>query len=217
VRTPAPTATPVPSTCANLLKNPGFESGSVNWTQSSSSGYPLICTSSGCGTGAAPRTGAYLAWLAGADNETSQVSQSVALPAGQKATLSFWHRISSSDTCGFDYGYVRVTSNGATTTVKTYNLCSSSQTSGWVNTKIDLSGYAGRTITLSFRATTDESLESSLFVDDTKLVSGNTCVVTSEEADAGAIENPAQDSGEDLAPSGQPKPDVPAGASESRR
>jgi subtilisin family serine protease len=213
VRTPTPTATPAPSTCANLLKNPGFESGRVNWTESSTNGFPLICTPAGCGSTLTPRTGSYYSWLAGADSEASQISQSVTLPAGQKTTLSFWHRIVSSDSCGYDYGYVRVTSNGVTTNVKTYNLCTTTQTSGWVNTKIDLSSYAGRTITLSFRATTDVSLESSFFVDDTQLVSGNTCVVTSE----GAIETPAQDSGEDIIPSQQPKADVPAGSGESRR
>jgi hypothetical protein len=217
VRTPAPTATPAPSTCTNLLRNPGFESGRVNWTESSTNGFALICTAAGCNNSLTPRTGSYYAWLAGADSETSQISQSVTLPAGQKATLSFWHRITSSDSCGYDYGYVRVSSNGVTTNVKTYNLCTTTQTTGWVNTKIDLSSYAGRTITLSFRATTDVSMESSLYVDDTRLVSGNTCVVTSEEAGEGAVENPAQDSGEDITPSQQPKPDVPAGVSESRR
>ncbi len=214
--TPVRTPTPTPSACANLLRNPGFESGRVNWTESSSSSYSLICTPAGCGSSVPARTGSYYAWLGGADGEVSQVSQSIALPAGQKATLSFWHRIVSSDACGYDYGYVRVTSNGVTTNVKTYSLCSANQTSGWVNTKLDLSSYAGRTITVSFRATTDSSLESSLYVDDTKLVSGNTCVVTSEEAD-GAIENPAQDGGEDIAPNQQPKPDMPAGVSEPRK
>ncbi len=199
-----PTATPPPSACPNLLKNGGFESGAVNWTQSSTKGYALICTSTSCG--AAPTTahsGSYFAWLAGANSEASQISQAVTLPPGQKTTLAFWNRIISTDTCGYDYGYVRVVANGTTTNVKTFNLCSSTQTSGWVKNTVDLSGYAGQTVTLVFRATADATQISSFFVDDANLVSGSTCVAA---ADAGQVEAAALDGGQDLLPSTGPKP-----------
>ncbi len=195
--TATPTATPPPSSCPNLLKNPGFESGAVNWTQSSTKGYALICTSTSCG--ASPTTahsGSYFSWLAGANSEASQISQSVTLPAGQKTTLSFWHRITSTDICGYDYGYVRVVANGTTTNVKTFNLCSSTQTSGWVKTTVDLSSYAGQTVTLVFRATADSTQISSFFVDDANLVSGSTCVAA---ADTGQVEAAALDGGQDIA------------------
>ncbi len=216
-RTPTPTATPVPtgqptptntptatpttppSTCSNLLANGGFESGRVNWTESSNHGYALICSGTSCGGSITPRTGSWASWLGGANSEISQISQPVTVPAGQKATLSFWRRTTSSDSCGYDYGYVRVLSNGVTTTVATYNLCSSTNTSGYVNAQIDLSAYAGRTVTLIFRTTTDSSLTSSFYVDDVQLVSGSACIVSKvDPAEAG--------SGEDIAPSSQPKP-----------
>jgi subtilisin family serine protease len=207
--TPTPVApTPTPVACTNLLKNPGFESGRVNWTESSTNGYALVCTSSSCGSSpVAPRAGSYMSWLAGANNEASQISQSVTLPAGQKTTLSFYHRIASSDTCGYDYGYVRVVSNGVTTNVKTFSLCTSTQTSSWVKTTVDLSSYAGRTITLAFRATTDTSAMSSFYIDDTRLVSGSTCVAAAGEAED-IVEPAAVDGGEDFAPGTGPKPEV---------
>ena len=53
-------ATPPPS--GNLLLNPGFESGNVNWIGSSG----VI----GTGTGYTPRTGSYNAWLTGTARRT---------------------------------------------------------------------------------------------------------------------------------------------------
>lgn len=202
--TPIPTATVAPpATCTNLLANPGFESGRVNWAESSSHGYALICSGASCGGTATARTGSFVAWLGGTNSEASQIGQPVNLPAGQKVTLSFWRRTTSSDSCGYDYGYVRVLSNGVTTTVKSYSLCKSTNTNGWVNAQVDLSAYAGRTVTLIFRAATDVSLSSSLFVDDVQLVSGNSCVVSAGSEDV--VEPALLGSGEDIAPSTQPK------------
>ncbi len=204
ISTPGATATPPPSTCPNLLKNPGFESGAVSWTQSSAKGYALICTSTSCGASpTAAHSGTYFSWLAGANSEASQISQAVTLPAGQKTTLSFWNRITSTDTCGYDYGYVRVVANGVTINVKTFNLCTSTQTSSWVKTTVDLSNYAGQTVTLVFRATADSTQISSFFVDDANLVSGSTCVAA---ADAPQVEAAALDAGQDIPPSMAPKP-----------
>jgi subtilisin family serine protease len=202
-RTPTPTSTPATS-CTNLLANPGFESGRVNWAESSSRGLALICSGTGCGSAVSPRTGNYAAWLGRADSEISQISQPVMLPAGQKTTLSFWRRTASNDYCYYDYGYVRVLSNGVTTTVKTYNLCASTNTSGWVKASIDLSAYAGRTVTLIFRTTTDSSLVSNFYLDDVQVVSGNACIASADGQDI--IEPAAQDSGEDIPPSTEPKP-----------
>jgi kumamolisin len=189
------------------LQNAGFESGRVNWLESSSRGYTLICTGTSCGTSpVTARTGSWYSWLAGANNEASQISQPVMLPAAQKATLSFWHRITSSDSCGYDYGYVRVLANGTTTTVKTFNLCSSTQTPSWVSNTVDLSAYAGQTITLIFRATADISQVSSLFLDDVRLVSGSTCTAAVDGSAAGTIIEPAAvASGEDIPAGPAPK------------
>ncbi len=107
------------------------------------------------------RTGSWRAWLGGANSETAEISQSYTVPAGG-ATLTYWYRISSTDSCGYDYGYVRVN----TTNVKTYNLCSTSATSTYVQGSVNLAAYAGQTVSLKFRATTDSSYSSSFYVDD---------------------------------------------------
>ena len=187
----------------------------MSWTQSSTKGYALICTTTSCGASpAAAHSGSYFSWLAGANSEASQISQAVTLPAGQKTTLSFWNRITSTDTCGYDYGYVRVVANGTTTNVKTFNLCTSTQTSGWVKTTVDLSSYAGQTVTLVIRATADSTQISSFFVDDANLVSGSTCVAA---ADAPQVEAAALDAGQDIAPSLGPKPQVPEDTTAARQ
>jgi hypothetical protein len=59
-------------------------------------------------------------------------------------------------------------------------------------------------VTLIFRTANDVSYPSSFFVDDVQVVSGNSCVVSADAQDV--IEPPAQDSGEDIAPSTEPKP-----------
>lgn len=212
-RTPAPTSTP-PTSCTNVVANPGFESGRVNWAESSSYGYALICKGTSCGATATPRTGSYVAWLAGAHNESSQISQPITLPAGQAATLSFWRRTTSSDACGYDYGYARVLANGVTTNLAVFNLCKSSNTNGWVKSTINLSAYAGRTITLIFRATTDATAISSFYVDDVTLVSGSTCLASAEAGEEMLV--PVEDNGEDMPSSTVPKPQTGDETEEAR-
>lgn len=198
-----PTATTLP-VCSNLLANGDFEGGRTGWTESASRGYALICSGTSCGAPVSPHTGSVVAWLGGASNEADQLSQTLTLPPGQKSVLSFWLRTISSDRCGRDFGYVRVLSNGVTKSIKTISLCTSTN-SVWTKVNIDLSFYAGQSIALIFRATTDGSWVSSMFVDDTQVVSGSSCVTSASEG--GTVEPAAEDSGEDLIPETQPAPD----------
>ncbi len=215
--TPTRTATPV-GTCSNRLANPGFELGRTTWVESSRLGFPLICTSTSCGSsGVAPRQGIYLAWLAGANSETSVLKQAVTLPAGKPAYLTFWHQVRSGDYCGYDKAYVQVQVGTTTTTVKTINLCATTVTAGWVKNQVDLSVYAGKTITVAFRAATDSSLSSSWYLDDTALTDSLTCAgkFGGETLLPGDSAAPAEASSAvdiDMAPSSAPKPTAPAGA-----
>ena len=122
-RTRTPTVTPALD-CTNRILNDGFEQGRQVWTESSRLSYPLICTATSCGSAVAPRKGSYLAWLGRGNSETAELRQTLTLPAGQPAILSFWHQISSSDYCGYDFAYVRVSASSVTNTLKTINLCS---------------------------------------------------------------------------------------------
>jgi Zn-dependent metalloprotease len=89
--TTGPTTPPTtPPTGTNLLGNPGFESGTAPWTTTSG----VVSTASGSSV---PHSGTHFAWLDGyGTTHTDTASQSVAVPAGSHATLSFWLKISTS-------------------------------------------------------------------------------------------------------------------------
>jgi serine protease len=143
------------------LVNGNFESGSgVGWTESSTHGWPIVINT-GFPGGLTPHGGSWAAWLGGDISDISYVQQPVTIPVGTPY-LAYYHWISSVDTCGFDYGLVLV--NG--TEEDSYDLCTTANTGGWVRHTVNLSAYAGQTVTLQIRAETDGSLNSNLFVDD---------------------------------------------------
>ncbi|MGL4649962.1 MAG: S8 family serine peptidase, partial [Caldilineaceae bacterium] len=179
--TPRPTATPVPVLCSQRLANGGFESGRTVWAESSAQGYALICSGADCGVAqASPRTGAWLAWLGGANSETAELRQTLTLPAGQPATLTYQYWVNSTDYCGYDYGYSRLIDGATTVQLRRYSLCTTANTGGWRADTISLNAYAGKTVTLVFRATTDSSYVSDLFVDDVSVQSGVNCVAAAD-------------------------------------
>jgi len=155
-----------PPTGGNLLANPGFESGQTAWTATSGA-----ITNS---TSAAPHTGSYYAWLDGyGTTHTDTVSQSVTIPAASVATLSFYLRISSSETTtstAYDTLKVQVTSGTTTTTLATYSNLNKG--TAYVARSLNLSGYTGRTVTVKFVGAEDSSAATSFLVDDTSLTTG---------------------------------------------
>lgn len=50
--------------------------------------------------------------------------------------------------------------------VNSYNLCTATNTSGWVKHVVNLSAYVGQSVALQIRATTNGALNSNLFIDD---------------------------------------------------
>ncbi|MGQ9904338.1 MAG: hypothetical protein ACUVRU_08475 [Anaerolineae bacterium] len=103
-------------------------------------------------------------WVGGDNDETAYIQQQVTIPPSAPV-LRYWYWIGSQDVCGFDFAAVRV--NG--TAVQTYNLCSTNNTGGWVQGSVNLSSYAGQSVQLQFRVTTDSSLNSNFFLDDVSL------------------------------------------------
>ncbi len=192
----APTPTPVPPTPTpvpggNLIQNGDFEAGRTIWTEYSAKGYQVICTTS-CGTIPTPHSGSWLAWMGGANTETARITQGLTLPAGS-SYLHYWYRISSNDACGYDYGRVQVIVGGTTNTLATYNLCSANNTANWVYATVNVSSYAGQTVSVRFEGTTDSSLISSFYIDD--VVLNNSATLAGQTGDA-ALAAP------------QPKPDA---------
>jgi hypothetical protein len=151
----------------NTFLNPGFEEGAVSWAQSSTGGWDLIMPAADTPVGA--HGGSWLAWLGGADSDTSILSQTITISASAPH-LHFWYWAASEDACGFDYFYVGVNGNYF------YNmtLCGSNNTGGWVQGVLDLSAYAGTGKTVQFKVVTDSSLNSNLFLDDVSMSSSAT-------------------------------------------
>jgi Zn-dependent metalloprotease len=153
-----------PPTGGNLLLNPGFESGAVNWTGTAG---PITNN-----TGRAARTGSWKLWLGGngtAGTETE--SQSVTIPAtATAATLSFWIVIDTAETTStsvYDTATVKVVSGTSTTTLASYSNLNRS--TGYVQKTFDLTSFKGRTVTVTFTDTEDSSLQTSFVIDDTAL------------------------------------------------
>ncbi|GGJ17957.1 putative Ig domain-containing protein [Streptomyces brasiliensis] len=149
-------------TSAQLLGNPGFESGSASWTATSG----VITTDSG----EASHGGSYKAWLDGyGTSHTDTLSQSVTVPAGCKATFTFWLHIDTAETTTSTQ-YDKLTVTAGSTTLATYSNLN--KASGYTQKTFDLSSFAGSTVTLKFSGVEDSSLQTSFVVDDTAVTTG---------------------------------------------
>ncbi|WP_035844742.1 M4 family metallopeptidase [Kitasatospora azatica] len=143
-------------TPAQLIGNGGFETGSAApWTASSG----VVDNSSS----QAAHGGSWKAWMDGyGSSHTDTLSQSVTIPAGCKATFSFWLHVDTAETGSTAYDKLTVTANG--TTLKTYSNVDAA--TGYTQRTIDLSAYAGQTVTLKFTGVEDTSLQTSFVIDD---------------------------------------------------
>ncbi|MFE1878969.1 putative Ig domain-containing protein [Streptomyces diastatochromogenes] len=145
-------------TSAQLLGNPGFESGNTTWTASSG----VITNDSG----EAAHGGSYKAWLDGyGSSHTDTLSQSVTIPSGCKASYTFYLHIDTAETGSTAYDKLTVTAGS--TTLATYSNVNAA--SGYAQKTFDLSSFAGQTVTLKFSGVEDSSLQTSFVVDDTAL------------------------------------------------
>ncbi|WP_083976157.1 putative Ig domain-containing protein [Kitasatospora azatica] len=146
-------------TAAQLLGNAGFETGSAApWTASSG----VVDNSAS----QAAHSGSWKAWMDGYGSaHTDTVSQTVTIPAGCKATFSFWLHVDTAETGTTAYDKLTVAANS--TTLATYSNVNAA--TGYVQKSFDLSSYAGQTVTLKFTGVEDSSLQTSFVIDDTAL------------------------------------------------
>jgi len=142
------------------LGNPGFETGTAApWTASSG-----VVDSS---TSQPAHSGSWKAWLDGYGSaHTDTVTQSVTIPAGCHATLSFYLHIDSAETTTSS-AYDKLTVKAGTTTLATYSNLN--KATGYTLRSFDVSALAGQTVTISFSGTEDSSLQTSFVLDDTAL------------------------------------------------
>ena len=162
--TPTPSPTPTPPPGSQLLLNPGFELGTVNWVATAG----VIDNS----TGRPARTGSWKAWLDGyGTTHTDSLYQQITIPANvTSATLSFYVRIDSAETTtttAFDRLQVQIrnSSNTVLSTLATYSNLN--ETSTYVLKTFDLTAFKGQTIRVYFLGTEDSSLQTSFVIDDT--------------------------------------------------
>ncbi len=134
-----------------------------------------------------PTAGTKSWWSGEGDDFTHTMNRQVTLPAGA-ASLTFkanW-QIEDCDTTACDYAYVEV-NDGTGYKPIAGNITNPAEgngidgeSGGWVPATFDLSAYAGKTIGLQFRYTTDANTGGyGFFADEVKVTSGATTVVDS--------------------------------------
>ncbi|MFJ6718703.1 putative Ig domain-containing protein [Streptomyces sp. NPDC091259] len=159
------TVTPVGGNCtpAQLLGNQGFETGSAApWTATAG----VVDN----GSGEAAHSGAWKAWLNGyGSTHTDSLSQTVTIPAGCHATLSYYVHIDTAETTTTT-AYDKLTVQANSTTLASYSNLN--KNTGYAQKTFDLSSYAGQTVTLKFTGTEDSTLQTSFVIDDTALTTG---------------------------------------------
>ncbi|MCU1353416.1 MAG: neutral zinc metalloprotease [Acidimicrobiales bacterium] len=150
-------------TPGQVLKNGGFEIGKAPWTATAGVISPT-------GKQEPAHRGSHLAWLDGyGASHTDTLTQQVAIPAScTTARLSFFLHIDTRETDPTAYDELGVGVGSAT--LATYSNLDA--TSGYQQRTVDLSAYAGKTVTVRFTGQEDRSLATSFVVDDVGLTIG---------------------------------------------
>jgi hypothetical protein len=150
-----------------LLLNPGFESGNVNWIATAG-----VITNS---ASQAAHGGTWKAWLDGyGTTHTDTLRQSVTIPStATTATLTFWLHIDSAETTTttqFDTLQVQIRNSAGTTVLSTLATFSNlNKAAGYSLKSFNVIAFKGQTISVFFTATEDSSLQTSFVIDDTAL------------------------------------------------
>lgn len=163
--TPVPTPTPTPSgpACTQLVQNGGFESGG-GWVIYETPAQARL-------TGTVARSGQRSLQVGigpGMEHRYSYSSaeQRLSIPAGRTARLSVWYTIPNPGGSG-DNGYLLLQPDGGTWR---YLGTLRDPTPGWTPFEIDLSGYAGQSVTLRIGMRNDgRDVSMVMYVDDVSL------------------------------------------------
>jgi PKD repeat protein len=158
-------ARPGGCTAAQLLGNPGFETGTAApWSASSG----VINDSSS----EPPHTGTWDAWLDGyGTTHTDTLSQAITLPTGCATyNFSFWLHIDTAETStttAYDKLTVQVLNSSGTVLATLHTYSNLDHNTGYAQRSFSLSAYAGQRITLKFTGTEDYTKQTSFVIDDT--------------------------------------------------
>jgi hypothetical protein len=154
-------------TAAQLLGNPGFETGTASpWTTTAD----VINPSS---AGEAAHSGTYLAWLDGyGRTHTDTLAQTVTIPTGcTNYVFSFWLHIDTAETgtTAKDTLSVQVLSSTGTVLATVASFSNLNKVTGYLQHSYSLAAYAGQKVTLKFTGVENSSRQTSFVVDDTAL------------------------------------------------
>jgi PKD repeat protein len=162
------TATPAGSCpAAQLLGNPGFETGSAApWSATSN----VISNNSL----EPPHSGSWDAWLDGyGTTHTDTLSQPITLPAGCSSyNFSFWLHTDTAETTtttAYDKLTVQVLNSSGTVLSTLHTYSNLDHNTGYAQHSFSLSAYAGQNITLKFTGTEDYEYQTSFVIDDTSV------------------------------------------------
>jgi subtilase family serine protease len=148
-------------TAAQLLGNPGFETGSISpWTST-----PDVLASTAEGVPA--QAGNYLAWLDGyGEAHTDTLAQTVTIPATCKsAVFTYWVEVNSTTTNTSNKLVLEVL-NSSGTVVQTVPVATAANSgSSYVEYSTNLSAYIGQKITVKFVGTEVNGGNTSFFED----------------------------------------------------
>jgi subtilase family protein/BACON domain-containing protein len=147
-----------------LIVNGGLEGTATPWVFS---GQSLRST------GAFPHSGTGYLIINGTDSSSGTAYQTISIPSGTSPSLTFWLNITTEETTTttvFDRFFVEVRSTSGTLlgTLATFSNLNSSSAAGVYTLRggYSLASFAGQTVRIQFRGTTDSSLITSFRVDD---------------------------------------------------
>jgi subtilisin family serine protease len=153
------------TTGGELIVNGGFEGSASPWT---------LVGSAFWSTGGNHRSGTGYSILGAGNNASGSESQTVTIPAGHPANLTFWLNITTSEalTTAYDFVYVEVRSTSGTllgTLGGFSNRDAVTATNAYTQRAFSLASWRGQTVRVQFRGTTDVTLPTSFRVDDVSL------------------------------------------------
>jgi hypothetical protein len=158
-------------TAAQLLGDPGFESGASQtaWTASSGIIYNGTSTSS-----EPAHTGSWDAWLDGyGSTHTDTLSQSVTIPAGcSTASLSFWLHIDTAETTTttkYDTLKLDILNSSGTVLSTPGKWSNLDHNPGYAQWSVNLASYVGQTIKIRLTGSEDSIDQTSFVLDDVAL------------------------------------------------
>jgi hypothetical protein len=148
-----------------LIVNGGFEGSASPWTFSGTVYWS---------TGGNHHSGTGYTILGAGNNASGSEYQTVTIPAGHPANLTFWLNITTSESLSIAYDYVyievRSTSGALLGTLGTFsNRDAVSAANAYTQRAFSLASWRGQTVRLQFRGTTDVTLPTSFRIDDVSL------------------------------------------------